>query len=355
MSGSRARAVLATGALCSVVLVGCGSSTPSSSSPTSSTAPSATVGAPSSATSSTASGNLDVMVGPQQLPGTLRLPSGQAKPVAVLLLPGSGPSDRDETIGAAGNRPLRDIADGLAAQGIASLRFDKRTKAAPTSFTKTSTIADEYLDDAAAAIKMLGERPETSKDKVFVVGHSQGGMLMPTILKANPTVAGGVSLAGSPRSLFDIMYDQNVALLAQSTMTEADKKATLTQVRSIMDQAKAVRKPTDTVPAQLASSMPAAYVASLNALTPVADAKGLSVPMLFLQGEKDVQVSPTADFGAWQKGLAGRAKTEFKTYPGLNHLFMKSSGKPAPADYDAANTVDPTVIADLAAWLVKEQ
>lgn len=293
-----------------------------------------------------------VLVGTHKLPGTLTVPAQATKQkVAVILLAGSGPQDRDQTIGAAGNKPLRDIADGLAARGITTLRFDKRTKAAPSSFTKDSTLRDEYFDDTTAAITLLTQRPELTGYKIFLLGHSQGGMLLPAMLEQNPKVAGGISMAGSPRSLFDIMYDQAETALDQAGKTGQEKKKLLAQQRALMDQAKALKNPSDPAPAELTSSMPAAYIVSLNQQTPRKTANALTVPLLFVQGEADAQVSVSKDFNAWKTGLQGRDKTTFKTYPKLNHLFMPTNGQPVPADYDKPAAVAPAVIDDIASWL----
>lgn len=293
-----------------------------------------------------------VLVGRHNLPGTLSVPSGVAsRPIAVILLAGSGPQDRDETIGASGNKPLRDIADGLASQGITTLRFDKRTKAAPATLTSTSTVADEYLDDTAAAVSMLAGRADLSGYKIFILGHSQSAMLLPTLLQQNPGVAGGISMAGSPRSIFDIAYDQYATSLESSGKSPDEKQELLKQQRSIMDQAKALKDPSTPPPAAFGSTMSAAYIVSLNQQTPVETALSVQVPLLFLQGDADLQVSLTKDFEAWKTALANRPDTTFHNYPKLNHLFMPTTGQLPPADYDTPATVDPAVIKDITDWL----
>ena len=318
-------------------------------------APSASGSATASATG-TGEHSVDaaVTVGQYSLPGTLATPAGaQKRPIVAVLLWGSGPQDRDETIGAAGNKMFRDLADALAARGISSLRFDKRTRAVPTAWTATSTLDDEYFADAKAAIALLQARSDLAGYKIFVIGHSQGAMVLPNVLRDNPSVAGGVSLAGSPRSLFDIMYDQNVdAIGALAGKTDAEKQPLLAQSKQIMDAAKALTDPAGTVPEALASTMTAAYIVSLNRLKQAEVAWQLDAPLLFAQGEADRQVYLKADFEGWKTALAGRPNVTFAAYPGLNHLFMKTQGLAAPADYDAPATLDPTLASDIAAWLL---
>lgn len=294
-----------------------------------------------------------VAVGEYQLPGVLTTPAAAEKrTIAVVFLWGSGPQDRDETIGAAGNKPFRDLADALAARGITSLRFDKRTKAAPETFTAGATLDDEYLEDAAAAVQLLRQRPELAGYRVFVVGHSLGAMVMPAVLAADSGLAGGVSLAGSPRSLFDIVHDQTVALVDASTQTAAEKASAIAKSRQINDALKALTDAAGAVPAEVAAVYTAPYVVSLNRLDQGGVARRLTVPLLFCQGEADLQVDAAADFGAWKTLLADRPNVTFAGYPGLNHLFMQTSGLPIPQDYDRAGTVAPAVSADIADWLI---
>ena len=295
-----------------------------------------------------------VTVGQYSLPGTLTTPAGAEKhPVVALLLWGSGPQDRDETIGASNNKMFRDLADALAARGISSLRFDKRTRVVPTAWTATSTLDDEYFADAKAAIGLLQARSDLAGYRIVVIGHSQGAMVLPNVLRDNPAVAAGVSLAGSPRSLFDIMYDQNVdAIGALTGKTDAEKQQLIATSRQVMDAAKALTDPAGTVPEALASVMTAPYVVSLNKLDQAQVAKELTVPLLFAQGEADRQVYLKADFEGWKAALAGRPNVSFASYPGLNHLFMKTQGLAAPADYDARATMDAKATTDIAEWIL---
>ncbi len=137
------------------------------------------------------------------LPGTLTMPKGDGSFPAVVLVHGSGPNDRDETIGP--NRPFKDIAWGLASQGIAVLRYDKRTKAHADLFTPEElekiTLGTETIDDAILAANLLAKTPGIDPKQIYVLGHSQGGMAAPRIGEQDPNLAGLIVLAGPGRPI----------------------------------------------------------------------------------------------------------------------------------------------------------
>ena len=292
-----------------------------------------------------------VEVGEYKLPGTLVTPREDIpdQGIAVLLVAGSGPQDRDETVGLAANKPLRDIADGLAAQGIASLRYEKRSFAAPQAFAKGATIEAEVLDDVKAAVSLMQNDPLTGGSALYVIGHSLGGMLVPQILKDNPALQGAVILAGSPRSLWDIIYDQNIsAIAAQAGLTDEQRQQGALQVRDMRDKANAM----DQNNMADLFGLPGSYIVSLNALELAQKAKTLTQPLFILQGGQDVQVYADKDFLSWQALLGEREGLEYKLYPQLNHLFMQGRTGTA-ADYNDQALVDSGVISDIASWLLR--
>ena len=121
-----------------------------------------------------------VVTGTIRLPATLTYPAGVARAPGVVLVHGSGPNDRDETVGA--NKPFRDLAHGLAGRGIVVLRYDKRSKVAPLAFMgRPFTVDEEVVDDALSAAALLRGLPEVDPSRVVVLGHSLGGTLAPRI------------------------------------------------------------------------------------------------------------------------------------------------------------------------------
>lgn len=290
-----------------------------------------------------------VKVGEYQLPGMLTLPTGVQKPPVVLLIQGSGSSDMNESLGTAPNRPFEDLAHGLAAQGVATLRYNKRTYQYPAG--GGDTIQYEMLDDAAAAVKLLSSDSRVDANRIYLLGHSLGGMMAPKIAADNPQIKGMISMAGSLRTLQDISLDQNkAAIAAETSLTEQQKNALLAQVEAELDKTKTL----DDGGTGYIMGMPTNYWKSLNAIHSAEIVKNLNIPMLILQGSADFQVYPDKDYPLWQTALEGRSNATFKLYDGLSHLFMpnqiSANGVPDVSVYNAPNHVAPQVITDIAAW-----
>jgi uncharacterized protein len=282
----------------------------------------------------------------------LSLPQGNGPFAAVLLVHGSGPNDRDETIPP--NKPFRDLAWGLASLGIAVLRYDKRTNvyAAKQSIEMdTFTVKEEVIDDALAAVALLRARPEIDSQRVFVLGHSLGGYLAPRIGAADSQIHGLIILAGSARPLEDMILDQMTYVLALSLPDPVVQQ----QLAVIKKQVELVKDP-NRLPTAAATdlpfSVPAAYWLDLNTYQPAKVAQTLKQPMLFLQGDGDYQVTRD-DFQIWQDALSGRSNVQFIMYPGLGHLFMPTEDghKATPATYSVAGHVTEEVVSAIANWI----
>jgi uncharacterized protein len=254
-----------------------------------------------------------------------------------VLLAGSGPNDRDETIGP--NHVFKDLAEGLSTRGIVVLRYDKRTYAYKTLDPQTTTVKEEVIDDGVAAVKLLRERPEVARDRIFVLGHSLGAMLAPEVAKQSSPIAGIVMLAPVGRKL-PLVVVQQMRYLGQASPDE------LAKLERQADEISAHKMPA----AQFFFGAPASYYYDLDARDEVALARTLDVPILILHGGRDYQVTDE-DIRNWQTGLKGDAKVQVKTFPSLNHLFIVGAGKPGPAEYETPGHVDGAVIGAIATFI----
>jgi dienelactone hydrolase len=285
---------------------------------------------------------------PLALGATLTLPHGNGPFPAVVLVAGSGPNDRDETIGP--NKPFRDIAQGLAEHGIAVLRYDKRSKAHPEAFIgKTYTIDDEVTDDALAAVALLRAQPQVDSSRIFVLGHSLGAELAPRIAQRDPGIAGLILIAAPAHPLLDEMLRQ--LRYISGVMPEA-----AVQIESQIALVEAQRAQLPKLDAAHPDSpgplgLPASYWLSLRDYHAIAVAESLRQPMLILQGGGDYQVTPKDDFRQWQAAFAQDPRVTLREYPGLSHLMMPAGDPPSPADYTRPGHVDTRVIVDVAKWI----
>jgi dienelactone hydrolase len=283
------------------------------------------------------------------LKGVLTLPSGKGPFPAVVMVAGSGANDFDETIGP--NKPFRDIAQGLAKAGIASLRYDKRTLDYPEQWDDKggNNVDSEVTEDALSAVHALAKVPQVDPHRVMVLGHSLGAMLAPRIGSRDSGLAGLIMMAAPARSFLDVMVQQfreqgQRAGLDHATI--ARKVAAFAAERKLLDTAKPGSAPDGKF-----MRMPQSYLLSLHNVHQVATAKSLSMPMLLLQGGADFQVSPQKDFARWKQELDGHKRVSFHGYPGLSHLFMEAGKTKTVADYTKPGHVKAKVINDIATWI----
>ena len=297
----------------------------------------------------------DITVGAEgfQLPGTLTVPKfatvAEARKVpCIILVHGSGPHDRDETIGP--NKPFRDIAWGLAERGIAVIRYDKRTKTYGADCVPAGRVLDydtEVVDDVLSAVALAKTLPEIASDSIYVLGHSLGGTLAPRIAERSKELAGIIVLAGLARPFEDAVEEQTVYIMslapasAEAKMQFADLKEQLNNVRKLGTNAFDEQIP-------LPLNLPRSYWEFANAYKPVSVAAKLKLPIFVLQGERDYQVT-MEDFAFWRFGLWRNKNAFFKSYPKLNHLLQEGTGKATPMEYSRASSVPAYVLNVIAA------
>lgn len=294
-----------------------------------------------------------VTVGDKKLPGMLTLPKGVKNPPVVIMIQGSGPSDMNESVGSTPNRPFEDIAHGLAKLGVATLRYNKATY--QYLGASVDTIEYEVLDDASAAVKMLSKDKRIDKNRIYLLGHSLGGMMAPKITYDNPQIKGFISMAGTLRTFQDMILDQNkAALKALTTLTEQQKKDQLLQIEAELEKTKNL----DNSDSNNIMGLTANYWKSLNAVDSLAIVKKLKVPMLILQGSADFQVYADKDYKLWQTTLKSHKNVTYHLYKDLSHEFMPNqiseNGFPDVSVYNAPNHVDPKVIKDISVWVKKQ-
>ncbi|HUX37992.1 MAG TPA: alpha/beta fold hydrolase [Rectinemataceae bacterium] len=293
------------------------------------------------------------------LPGTLSLPRGSGPFPALVLVHGSGPNDRDESIGP--NKVFADIAAGLASRGIAVLRYDKRTfvfKDKIVSRLAEFGVKDETVDDAVAALALLAKDPRIDGRRIFIVGHSLGAMLGPMIASEAEArglrVAGLVLLAPNARPLEDVIVDQIRYLAkieAPGKVEAASQVAAIEAAAARVKTLAAKASPADPSPELLPLGIGAYWWRSLQAYEPVAAARALGLPLLVIHGSRDYQVM-ASEAALWKTGLKGLSKARPMVIKGLNHLMMKGSGIATPAEYEEPGHVDRAVIDAMAAFLI---
>ncbi|MBT2766319.1 alpha/beta fold hydrolase [Stenotrophomonas sp. ISL-67] len=288
---------------------------------------------------------LQIDAGKGPLPATLTVPHGTGPFRAVVMVHGSGPHDRNETVGP--NRPFLDVARGLAAQGIAVLRHEKRTLARPQDFRGDFTMDDETTDDAVAAVALLARTPGIDPKHVYVMGHSQGGMLAPRIASHSGKVAGLVLWSAPARSLLTLLPEQNRYLLNLDGEISAADQVALDRLDA---QIASVRGTAAVAAKDLPLGQPASYWRAFDRIDPVADAQALAQPILLLQGGRDFQVTDV-DWQRWQRGLPEGPKARFHRYPALNHLGIAGEGPGSLQEYSVAGHVSTQLVDDVAVWI----
>jgi len=294
----------------------------------------------------------------------MSIPDGIDEPVpAVVIVHGSGAHDMDGTI--SGNKPYRDIAEFLAANGIAVIRHDKRNFAYGVRLVEelggNFTVWHEAIEDAILAAELLRADPRIDENRVFIIGHSLGGILAPRIHLLGGDFAGLILMAATPRNLLDLFIEQLTtsvyASVEEGLIGEAEKEEALAQLAelselfdSIADMSPEEARETH-IPA-LASS---AYYWKDMLIHSFADfAENVTVPILVMQGGSDFQVLPDVDFVLLQEIFAGHGDVTFKLYDGLNHMFMHTAAMNFVQHAESMQRqgyIDTQVLHDIADWI----
>ncbi len=298
-----------------------------------------------------------------RLAATLTLPAGKGPFPAVVLITGSGPQDRDETVFA--HKPFLVLADHLARRGIAVLRADDRGIGKSTGNFSTATTAD-FATDAEAGIAYLKTRSEINPHKIGLIGHSEGGIIAPMIAARNPDVAFIVMLAGTGVRGEDVIVSQTAAL--NNSGTKEGKEKAVTQEREILELAQSdkdgdalAQKLRETSEGKSSDEQIAAQLKQLRSpwflyfiqFDPATALRKVTCPVLALNGEKDLQVDPKQNLPAIRKALEQAGNTHFEVVelPSLNHLFQTAKTGSIDEYAQIEETFSPTALNKISSWI----
>jgi dienelactone hydrolase len=287
--------------------------------------------------------------GDESVPGTLTLPRGPLlgralgrRAPAVVLLAGGGPFDRDESSGP--NKPLKDLAWGLATHGIAVLRFDKATVVHAEAMNERGyTLTQEYVPHAVAAVRLLQRHRAVDPKRVFVLGHSAGGKAVPRVAAAESSVAGLILLAADAAPMHETAVRVAQHIAAMEPGPDAD--AAVAELTALAERAADPGLDTNVPASQLPFGLPAAYWLDLRGYDAVAVAAAAGRPMFIAQGGRDYQVTVEHDFAL------RREDVHCRVYEADDHLFFPGTDPSTPASYRAPQHVDPALVADVAEWI----
>ena len=302
------------------------------------------------------------------LAGTLTIPPGKGPFPAVLLISGSGPNDRDETV--FGHKPFLVLSDYLTRKGIVVLRADKRGIGKSTGDLAHATTAD-FATDAEAGVQYLKTRAEADPRRIGLIGHSEGGTVAPMLAAGDPGVRFIVLMAGPGVPGDQIIVEQGrlieeaAGATKEKAAQDADKQRELfALVEKEKDDAvlgKELRE-------KLAGRVPDAQIdVAIQQLTspwmrytltydPATALRKVACPVLALNGEKDLQVSAAQNLPAIKKALeeGGNKQIEIDEMPGLNHLFQTAKTG-SPTEYaQIEETISPVALDKVATWILKQ-
>jgi pimeloyl-ACP methyl ester carboxylesterase len=302
------------------------------------------------------------------LAGTLTVPPGKGLFPAVLLIPGSGPHDRDETL--LGHKVFLVLADYLTRKGIVVLRGDDRGVGKSTGNLADATTAD-LATDAEAGVAYLKTRSEVDPHKIGLIGHSEGGLIAPMVAARNADVAFIVMMAGPGVPGDEILVEQ-VLLISEASGAShdvAEKNATAErEVVTLVKQEKDNAVLEKDLREKLAGKIPEAqidptikqltspWVRYFIAYDPAPALRKVKCPVLAINGEKDVQVPPKQNLPAIRRALeeGGNQHAEADELPGLNHLFQTAKTG-VPSEYsEIEETMSPAAMEKIASWILKQ-
>lgn len=297
-----------------------------------------------------------------RLAGTLTLPAGKPPFAAAILLSGSGPQDRDESI--MGHKPFLVLSDHLTRQGIAVLRYDDRGFGKSTGQFAAATSQD-FAVDAEAALEFLKQRPEIDPRRIGLIGHSEGGIVAPMVAARRAETAFVVLLAGTGVTGEQVMLSQAEAMAkAAGAPPQAIEQNAAMQKRifALMKEESDPQKLAE----KLAGVLPAGPQgdAQIRQLTspwfrffltydPALALEKTKCPVLALNGELDLQVVSALNLPPIEAALrkGGNKDVRIERLPGLNHLFQPAKTGLVNEYAQIEETMSPKVLDLIANWI----
>ncbi len=313
------------------------------------------------------------------LAGTLTLPEGEGRHPAVILISGSGPQDRDESL--MGHKPFLVLADYLTRRGIAVLRYDDRGTAESTGNYAAATVED-FARDASAAVDFLAAHPGVDPARIGLAGHSEGGLVAPMVASRRDGVAFLVLLAATGVDGARVIESQSAAMRRAAGGEEAAIRVEQAVNRAVFDVVlesepgsdfwpeveRAVEAVLETVPAaereSVAARVRTAVGAQRNiiqsdwfrfflAYDPRPALRKVSCPVLAITGSKDLQVLPHLNLPQIEKALeqGGNPDFEVAELEGLNHLFQQAETGAIGEYIEIAETFNPAALERIGDWI----
>ncbi|WP_262690134.1 alpha/beta hydrolase family protein [Kordiimonas aestuarii] len=303
------------------------------------------------------------------LAGTLTVPEGQGPFPAAILISGSGPQDRDETL--LGHKPFAVLADYLTRHGIAVLRYDDRGFGKSTGDYGASTSAD-FATDANAAFAFLKAHSDIRPDAIGFIGHSEGGLVAPVAAEVNPDLAYIVFLAGPAVKTRDLLVTQRRTISTSNGASAADIKHVEEQTESVLD-AVASAASTEEARTRLDTLMtpevmtamgmpPERKEPAIRQLTsnwfryflnhdPVPYLQALEMPVLALNGTLDQQVDAAENLTGMRRAFNGHKDATVMELDGLNHMFQTAKTGGLDEYMVIEETFAPKALALIADWI----
>ena len=302
------------------------------------------------------------------LAATFTIPQGIGPFPAVVLITGSGPQDRDESL--LGHKPFLILSDYLTRHGIAVLRADDRGTGKSTGDFSKGTTAD-FATDVEAGIAYLKTRPEVNSHKIGLIGHSEGGVIAPMVAVRNKDVAFIVMMAGTgvPGDQVIVAQSEAIEIADGKSPVEAAKDAAverevMTLIQTETDRAKLEKELQEKLIGQVPEGQIGAQIKQVTspwmryflAYDPAPALRKVTCPVLALNGSLDKQVLPEQNLPPIRKALqeSGNKHYEVDELPGLNHLFQTAKTG-APTEYaQIEETMSPVALEKISSWVLKQ-